>query len=143
MKEITKKTLLITDVFIGAVHDQLWQYDRTRLGKPRPCSYCGSRQYRKDGYQERTFAQLITDEGFEWVIVNVQLYECTNCGSRFQGGIDISELFYKDCRYNKSLVDLSLFHTAENQYSLQVDQDTIQHYTERVGDTVADHHGFA
>ena len=152
MREITEKTLhpLVPDVFITAIHDQLRQYGGTRLGKPRPCPHCESRQHRKNGYQDRTFARLITDEGFERITVNVQLYECTNCGSRFQG--DVSELFYEDCHYAKPIVDLCLFHAAENpfnaverilqnQYGLQVDRDTIQRYAERFGDEVADRHG--
>jgi hypothetical protein len=79
--------------------------------------------------------------------VNVQLYEYTNCGSRFQGAV--SELFYEDCQYAKPIVDLCLFHAAENpfhaserilqnKYGLQVNRDTIQCYAERFGDEVAD-----
>lgn len=141
MREITEKTLypLVPDVSITAIHDQLRQYGGTRLAKPRPCPHCESRQYRKNGYQDRIFARLITDEGFERVAVNVQLYECTNCGSRFQG--DVSELFYEECHDTKPIVHLCLFHAAENPYGLQVDQDTIQRYAERFGDEVADRHG--
>ena len=149
MREITEKTQhpLVPDVFITAIHDQLRQHGGTRLGKPRPCPYCESRQYRKNGYQDRTFARLITDEGFKRITVNVQLYEYTNCGSRFQGAV--SELFYEDCQYAKPIVDLCLFHAAENpfhaserilqnKYGLQVNRDTIQCYAERFGDEVAD-----
>ena len=117
MREITEKTLhpLVPDVFITAIQAQLRQYGGTRLAEPRPCPHCDSRQHRKNGYQDRTFARLIIDEGFERVTVNVQLYECTNCGSRFQG--DVSELFYEDCHYAKPIVDLCLFHAAENPFN--------------------------
>jgi len=61
-------------------------------------------------------------------------------------------VFYKDCEYAKPVVDLCLFHAAENpfhacerilqnQYGLQVDRDTVQTYAERFGDEVADRHG--
>jgi len=80
-----------------------------------PNPHCDSCQHRKNGYQDRTFARLTIDEGFGRVTVNVRLYECTDCGSRFQG--DVSELFYEDCHYTKPIVGLCLFHAAENPFT--------------------------
>jgi hypothetical protein len=57
----------------------------------------------------------------------------------------MTPLFYKGCHYGKPIVNLYLFHAAENpfhaskrilqnQYGVQLDWDTIQRYTERVAD---------
>ena len=105
----------------------------------------------KNGYRtDRLFAILITEDGFDEITVEIQRYQCSECRHSYDG--DSSEWFYEDCEYAKPVVDLRLFHAAENpfhacerilqnQYGLQVDRDTIQTYAERFGDEVADRHG--
>ena len=129
-------------LFVGAIHDGLRAYDGRRVGDERPCPRCESSALRRNGYQRarKTFARLITDSGFEEVGVEVQQYECKECGRSFQG--DLSEWFYDRCEYAKPVVDLCRFHAVGNTYGgcerllqrlygLQVDRDTIKRYDER------------
>ena len=133
----------MSPLFIGGIHDYFREYDGNRVGEPHPCPACGSTDLRKNGYQkaEKTFARLITRDGFEEIGLEVQQYECKECGRSFQG--DLSELFYDGCEYAKPIVDLCRFHAEEsdtfseveeilqNRYGLQVNRGTIQRYAER------------
>ncbi len=138
--------------FVRAIHNRLREFDGMRVGDPRTCPSCGSDDYRKNGYQsqKKTFARLITDDGIEDVGVEVQLYECKQCGGSYQG--DISEQFYEGCEYARPIVDLALFHAAglnysdceralRDRYGLQVDRDTIERYDRRFDDSHADRRG--
>jgi len=132
--------------FVHAVHDQLLRYDGMRAGSERPCPGCAATSLRKNGYQAagKTFARLVTDDGFEVVTLEVQLYECKQCGRSFQG--DLTEFFYAGCAYARPIVDLCLFHVVDHSYQsverilgqwygLQVDRDTIERYDQRHGPT--------
>lgn len=138
----------VSPLFVGAVHDKLREYDGRRVGDPRPCPGCDSTDHRKNGYQRaaKTFARLVTETGFEEVGLEVQQYECTACGRSFQG--DLSAYFYDGCRYARPIVDLAVFHAANNSYQaterllarvygLQVDRDTVQRYDESFDRSVA------
>ena len=102
------------------------------------------------GGENKTFAVLITEDGFDEIAVEIQRYQYSECRYSYDG--DISEWFYEDYDYPKPVVDLCLFHATENlfhacerilqnQYGLQVDRDTVQTYAERFGDEAADRHG--
>ena len=134
---------VVSPLLIGTIHDQLREYDGKRVGDPRPCPNCDSTNLRKNGYQQaaKTFARLVTRNGFEEVGLEVQQYECKDCGHSFQG--DLSEHFYENCEYAKPIVDLCRFHAADNsyhacerilqqRYGLQVDRDTVKRYAERL-----------
>jgi len=148
MQPPAKKSLdpSVSSPFVGAIHDQLREYDGKRVGSEQPCPACGSTNLRKNGYQRasKTFARLVTEDGFEEVGLEVQQYECTECGRSFQG--DLSERFYEGCEYAKPIVDLCRFHAADHPYSacerilqrrygLQVDRDTIERYDELFADS--------
>jgi hypothetical protein len=135
--------------FIAAVRDRLRRYDGRRIGEPRPCPGCGGTDHRKNGSQSagKTFARLVTEEGFEDICFAVQQYECKPCSRTFQG--DLSEHFYEGCAYGKPIVDLCLFHAEGNpyltvervlrrRYGLQVDRDTVERYDERFGNQPPD-----
>jgi hypothetical protein len=64
----------------------------------------------------------------------------------------MAELFYEGCLYGKPIVDLCLYHAAENpfnrverilytHYGIQVDRDTVQRYAELFAERVEDRHG--
>lgn len=144
MEEPNEKRLdpAVSPLFIGTVHDKLREYDGTRAGKTRPCPACGSSELRKNGYQRasKTFARLVTDDGFEEVSLEVQQYECKECNRSFQG--DLSEFFYEGCSYAKPIVDLAVSYTTDNSYNrterliqriygIQIDRDTIKRYDAR------------
>lgn len=148
MQELSAKELdpALSPLFVDAVHDALREYDGRRVGASRPCPRCGSTGLRRNGYQRepKTFARLVTEAGFEEVGVQVQQFECTDCGRSFQA--DISEFFYEGCAYAKPVVDLCRFHAAESTYAacerrlqdlygVQVDCDTVQRYEDRFADT--------
>ncbi|WP_256684925.1 hypothetical protein [Halococcus qingdaonensis] len=152
MQDPHEKTLnpLVPSLFIKAVQDRLRSYSGTRLSQPRPCPDCGDQNYRKHNIEEQVFAVLITEDGFEEITVEYRRYWCKNCGKPTLP--DMTPLFYEGCHYGKPIVELCLFHAAENpfhaserilqnQYGIQVDRDTIQRYAERFGDKVADRHG--
>ena len=137
-------------LFVGAIHDGLRAYDGRRVGDERPCPRCESSALRRNGYQRarKTFARLITDAGFEEVGVEVQQYECKECGRSFQG--DLSEWFYDRCEYARPVVDLCRFHAAESsasacartlrqQYGLLVTPETVTRYVDRFDDDVDAH----
>ena len=144
MQEPAEKTLdpVVSPLFVGTTHDKLREYDGKRVGDPRPCPGCESTDHRKNGYQKasKTFARIVTEDGFEDIGLQVQQYECKECGRSFQG--DLSEYFYEGCEYAKPIVDLALFYAAENSYNaserlleqiygVQVDRDTIRRYDDR------------
>jgi len=151
MKQPAEKELdaLVPLPLIHAVHDGLRSYEGTRLAKPRPCPHCGGIDYHKHDTRSRRFAVLITEDGFEDVTVSIQRYWCKQCEKPVDA--DLSELFYEDCLYGKPIVDLCLYHAAENpfnrverilhtHYGIQVDRDTIQRYAELFADRVGDRH---
>ncbi|WP_436925051.1 hypothetical protein [Halosimplex amylolyticum] len=132
----------VSPLFVNAIHEEVREYAGERAGGPRPCPGCGSDARRKNGYQRepKTVARLVTDAGIEDVGVQVQQYECTDCGRSYQG--DLSALFYEGCDYAKPIVDLCRFHAADRsptacerllrrQYGLQVNRDTVERYAER------------
>ena len=152
MKQPTERELdaLAPLPLIHAIHDGLRGYEGTRLDKPRSCPHCGEIDYHKHDSRSRRFAVLITEDGFENVTVSVQRYWCKQCKKPVDA--DLSELFYDDCLYGKPIVDLYLYHAAENPlnrierilhtyYGIQVDWDTIQRYAELFADRVGDRHG--
>jgi transposase-like protein len=139
-------------LFVNAIHEELRGYAGQRVGEPRPCPNCGSERHRKNGYQSdrKTVARLVTADGVVDVGVEVQLYECKDCGRSFQG--DLSGLFYEGCDYARPIVDLCRFHATEDTfegcarrlrelYGLQVDRDTVERYVERFGEGPDDWHG--
>jgi hypothetical protein len=144
MEEPSEKELdpAVSPLFVGTVHDKLREYDGRRVGESRPCPGCDSTDHRRNGYQRaaKTFARLVTEDGFEEVGLEVQQYECTACGRSYQG--DISAFFYDGCEYGQPIVDLAVFHAANDSYEgvertfqrvygLQIDRDTVQRYDER------------
>jgi transposase-like protein len=151
MKEPTEKRLdpVVSPLFVGTVHDKLREYDGERVGETRPCPECASTALRKNGYQRapKTFARLITESGFEEVGLEVQQYECRECGRSFQG--DTAAHFHEGCSYGEPIVDLAVFYGSMQSYAgaerslariygLQVDRDTIQRYDERFDRSVDD-----
>lgn len=141
---------VVSPLFINAIHEEIRQYAPNRLGDPRPCPNCDSTANRKNGYQNqpKTVVRLVTAGGIEDVGVDVQQYECLDCGRSFQG--DLSELFYEGCSYARPVVDLCRFHAADasptacerilrQQYGLQVHRDTIERYADRFDDEVDGH----
>lgn len=153
-ERIKEKSLhpLVPRIFIEGIHAQFRRFDGMRVGDPRPCPRCGCEDVQRNGYTNdpRTFARLITDDGFETITGEVQLLRCSRCGNSFQA--DLSEWFYDDLHYAKPVIDLCLFHAAEkpyhacerllqNLYGLQVDRDTIRNYVIEFGDEFAERHG--
>ena len=141
---------VVSPLFVNAIHEELRQVAAERRGEPRPCPNCGSTDHRKNGYQneQKTVARLVTADGIEDVGIDVQQYECLDCGRSFQG--DLSALFYEGCSYAKPVVDLCRFHAAEEsptacertlrqQYGLQVHRDTVERYADRFDDEVDEH----
>ncbi len=141
----------VSPLFVNAIHEELRRYDGMRVGDPRPCPGCGLSDTRKNGYQNepKTVARLVTADGLEDVGVEVQQFECKECGRSFQGAL--SELFYDGCSYAKPIVDLCLFHAAQHSptacerrlrrmYGLQVHRDTVERYADRFADEEADWH---
>lgn len=147
---------VVSPLFLNAIHEELRLVADERRGEPRACPNCGSDAHRKNGYQNepKTIARLVTAEGIEDVGVDVQQYECRDCGRSFQG--DLSALFYEGCAYAKPVVDLCVFHAADEsptacertlrrQYGLQVHRDTVERYADRFDDVdghaidIADH----
>lgn len=133
---------VVSAFFVRAIHDELREYDGRRVGEPRPCPNCGSGRRHKNGYQNepKTFARLVTESEVEDVGVEVQQYECTDCGRSYQG--DLSALFYEGCDYATPVVDLCLFHAVDHsptacerilrrRYGLLVARDTVERYAER------------
>ncbi|MDS0281646.1 hypothetical protein [Haloarcula onubensis] len=133
---------VVSPLFVNAIHEELRRYDGERMGEERACPNCGSGASRKNGYQNerKTVARLVTADGPEQVGVEVQQYQCTDCGRSFQG--DLSELFYEGCAYAKPVVDLCRFHAADQsasgcertlrrQYGLLVTRETIARYHDR------------
>jgi len=152
MKNTTKKELdaLAPLPLIRSIHDGIRSYEGTRLAEPRPCPDCGNTDYHKHDTRTRIFAVLITEDGFEEVPVTVQRYWCKDCEKPVDA--DMSELFYEECLYGKPIVDLCLYHSAQNpfnrverilhtHYGIQVDRDTIQRYAELFADRIQDRHG--
>lgn len=143
MREPTQEQFdpVVSPLFVNTIHEELRRYDGERFGDERPCPNCGTDAIRKNGYQSerKTVARLVTADGLEAVGVEVQQYQCTDCGRSFQG--DLSELFYDGCRYAKPVVDLCLFHAADEpaaacertlrrQYGLLVTRETVSRYEE-------------
>lgn len=152
MKNTTKKELdaLVPVPLIHSIHDGLRGYEGTRLGEPRPCLDCGNTDYYKHDTRPRLFAVLITEDGFEEVTVSVQRYWCKHCQKPVDS--DMAELFYEECLNGKPIVDLCLYHAAENpfnrverilhtHYGIQVDRNTVQRYAELFAERVEDRHG--
>jgi transposase-like protein len=152
MKNTSEKELdsLVPLALIHAIHDGVRSYEGTRLDQPRPCPSCGHTDYHKHDTRTRVFAVLITEDGFEEVPVTVQRYWCKHCEKPVDA--DMSELFYEECLYGKPIVDLCLYHAAQNpfnrverilhtHYGIQVDRDTIQRYAELFADRIQDRHG--
>lgn len=150
MQDPTEKELdpIASPIFIRSVHEELREYDGMRVGQSRPCPGCDSTDSRKNGYQRaaKTFARLVTEDGFEEVGLEVQQYECRECGRSFQG--DLSEHFYEGCEYAQPIVDLCRFHAEtysynacerllQRLYGIQVDRDTIKRYDELFDEPVA------
>jgi len=140
---------VVSPLFLNTLHEELRRYDGRRIGSARPCPNCDSDANRKNGYQNepKTVARLVTSEGVEDVGVEVQQYECTDCGRSFQG--DLSELFYEGCEYARPIVDLCRFHAEEQSpgeceellrrmYGLLVSRDTIERYARRFDEPVDD-----
>jgi hypothetical protein len=133
---------VVSASFLSAIHEKLREEDGQRVGAPRACPNCGSDSRRKNGYQNepKTFARLVTEDGVAEVGVEVQQFECRQCGRSYQG--DLSELFYDGCDYAKPVVDLARFHAVDHpfaacerilrrRYGLLVTRDTIERYAER------------
>ncbi|HZD43341.1 MAG TPA: hypothetical protein VE134_04715 [Methanomicrobiales archaeon] len=127
MKQPAEKELdaLVPLPLIHAIHDGLRSYEGTRLAEPRPCPHCGEIDYHKHDTRSRRFAILITEDGFEDVTVSVQRYWCKQCEKPVDA--DMSELFYEDCLYGKQIVDLCLYHAAENPFN-RVERILHTHY---------------
>ena len=151
MKNTTEKELdaLVPLPLINSIHDGLRSYEGTRLAEPRLCPHCGRTDYHKHDTRPRTFAVLVTEDGFEEVTVLVQRYWCKHCEQPVDS--DMSGLFYEDCLYGKPIVDLCLYHAAKNpfnrierilhtHYGIQVDRDTVQRYAELFAERVQDRH---
>ena len=139
---------VVSPLFGNAIPEEHRRYDGRREGEQRPCPNCGATAVRKNGYQNelKTVVRLVTSDGLEDVGVEVQQYQCTDCGRSFQG--DLSELFYEGCTYAKPVVDLCRFHVSERsasacertlrrQYGLLVTRETVSRYDDRFDGEVA------
>lgn len=62
----------------------------------------------------RRFAVLITEDGSKDVTVSVQRYWCKEC--EIPVDADLSDLFFEDYLYGKPIVNLCLYHAAENPF---------------------------
>lgn len=140
---------LAPDFLLQGIRARCRSYEGTFLDTPQPCPHCGGQNYRKHHVRERTFARLITEDGFEEITVEYQRYWCNDCVKSVPA--DVSELFYEECLYGKPIVDLCLYLAAENPYNrvekhlhqlgMQVDRDTVRRYAKLFGDRLADQHG--
>ncbi len=125
-----------------------WQHG-TRLTEPGPCPDCDEQHYRKHDFKERIFAMLVTEDGFEEIIVEYRRFWCKNCEQTVSA--DLSSLFYEDCLYGKPVVNLCLALAAENpptavekqlqEIGIQADKDTVARYVREFGDKFAERHG--
>jgi endogenous inhibitor of DNA gyrase (YacG/DUF329 family) len=132
-----------------AVQMKLRWYHGTRLRQSRPCPDCGKENYRKHDFEDRIFAILITEDGFEKIEVECRRFWCKNCQQTVVA--DTSSLFYADCLYGKPIVDLCLQLASKTsntqveerlqQIGIQVDKDTIGRYVELFGEILAEQHG--
>ena len=137
------------DLLRDAVQMKLRWYHGTRLTKSRPCPDCGEENYRKHDFEDRIFAILITEDGFEEITVKQRRFWCNNCQQTVSA--DRSSLFYDDCLYGKPIVNLCLQLASKmsntaveehlQQIGIQVDKDTVRRYVEQFGENFAEQHG--
>ena len=137
------------DLLRDAVQMKLRWYHGTRLTKSRPCPDCDEENYRKHDVEDRIFAILITEDGFEEITVKQRRFWCKNCQQTVSA--DRSSLFYDDCLYGKPIVNLCLQLASKmsntaveehlQQIGIQVDKDTVRRYVEQFGENFAEQHG--
>jgi hypothetical protein len=137
------------DLLVEAVRMKLRWYEGTRIDEPCSCPDCGEDNYRKHDFEDRIFAILITEDGFEKIRIEYRRFWCKTCKQTFS--TDLSEYFYEDCRYGKPIVNLCLQLAAKmpptqvekqlQQIGIQVDRDTVSRYVELFGENFAEQHG--
>lgn len=151
MQEPNEKKIksLGSDLLDDAVRMKLRWYHGTRLDESRPCPDCGEENYRKHDFEDRIFAILITEDGFEEVKIEHRRFWCKTCEQTFS--TDLSSHFYEDCMYGKPIVNLCLKLAGDmgptmvekklQQIGIQVDRDTVRRYVKLFGDNFAEQHG--
>ncbi|VVB59927.1 Uncharacterised protein [uncultured archaeon] len=126
------------------------QFKNREYKKLPYCSRCDNDEYfRFLGLRERTFCQVITNEGdFEKIQLKVARYRCNkHCRKIF---IASDAPFYSNCRYGKQIVDLCRFlakehpvleieRTLANIAGIQIDRDTIRRYITKFKVTIGPH----
>lgn len=60
-----------------AIQMKLRWYHGTRLTESRPCPDCGEENYRKHSFDDRIFAILITENGFEEIEIECRRFWCS------------------------------------------------------------------
>ncbi len=128
-----------------SVREILLQLQDKTYDDPPPCPRCGSEKRKRHDRRKRTYATIITDEGFRTINVWIKRYVCKVCGKVYysQSPQSPQSPFYPGCLYGRAVVDTCLYLAAHNPFcrveailqswGLQIDRDTIRSYVRRFG----------
>ena len=143
-----KLSRLAPNIFKYGIPRQLIrEYDQKKVeGYKDECDRCGSRRLWKFGFEDKTYATVILQSGFEDVIVKVRRYRCVDCGHVM---ICDEGLFYPRMNYGRGIVDACLFLVSSNTYNaverimlehgIQIDVDTVRRYAIIFGKKAAEY----
>ena len=131
---------LITKIFPQAIK---LEYQNKVYDEHGPCPHCGNKKSWAYCKKKKIFCKLITDEGFEDIIITRVTRQCAKCRRTFYP----KSPFYPNCSYGKPLVDLILFLVAKNPFNrvetillnfgLQIDRDSVKNYSKMFKDRVS------
>ena len=131
---------LITKIFSQAIK---LEYQNKVYDEHGSCPHCGNKKSWAYCKKKKIFCRLITDEGFEDIIVTRVTRQCAKCRRTFYP----QSPFYPNCSYGKPLVDLILFLVAKNPFNrvetillnfgLQIDRDSVKNYSKMFKDRVS------
>ena len=131
---------LITKIFSQAIK---LEYQNKVYDEHGSCPHCGNKKSWAYCKKKKIFCRLITDEGFEDIIVTRVTRQCAKCRRTFYP----QSPFYPNCSYGKPLVDFVLFLVAKNPFNrvetillnfgLQIDRDSVKNYSKMFKDRVS------
>ena len=131
---------LITKIFSQAIK---LEYQNKVYDEHGSCPHCGNKKSWAYCKKKKIFCKLITDEGFEDIIITRVTRQCAKCRRTFYP----KSPFYPNCSYGKPLVDLILFLVAKNPFNrvetillnfgLQIDRDSVKNYSKMFKDRVS------
>jgi len=131
---------LMTKIFPQAIK---LKYQGKVYGEYGPCPHCGNEKSWAYCKKKKIFCRLVTEDGFEDIVVILVTRECAKCRRTFYP----QSPFYPACSYGKPLIDFILFLSAKNPYNrvetillnfgLQIDRDSVKNYTKIFKDKVS------